>query len=310
MMFPPFAAGWELAIQLARLLEYLGIAGLAGGTVCLLFYRDERRRTIVALSAYIGLCGLLGFNGALFAFLFQVGMTSGSGIGGMFDLAMARMLLGFESGTAALLRLGGFLAATIACAAFAIRLGDRLPPQSRFRLLGAVHALALLSALWSFTITGHIAVLGPLEKTAIVLHMLAAGVWVGAFLPLLYLCLGGERGASGGLARTMWDFGSLAGYCLALLFAAGLILALGLFRTPGELIGTPYGLTLLIKLALVGSLLLVAVGNRFVLVPKMLAGAGPAALARAIRIEILIAAAILVVTSYLATRVGPPAMPM
>ncbi len=310
MMFPPFAAGWELAIQLARLLEYLGIAGLAGGTVCLLFYRDEHRRTIALLSAYIGLCGLLGFNGALFAFLFQVGMTSGSGIGGMFDLAMARMLLGFESGTAALLRLGGFLAATIACAAFAIRLGDRPPPQSRFRLLGAIHALALLLVLWSFTITGHIAVLGTVERIAIVLHLLAAGVWVGAFLPLLYLCLGGERGEGGGLARTMWDFGSLAGYCLALLFAAGLILALGLFHTPDELIGTPYGLTLLIKLALVGSLLLVAAGNRFVLVPRMLAGAGPAALARAIRIEILIAAAVLLVTSYLATRVGPPAMPM
>ncbi len=306
-MFPPFAAGWELAIQLARLFEYLGIAGLAGGTVCLLFHRDERRRTIAVLSAYIGLCALLGFNGALFAFLFQVGMTSGSGPGGMFDLAMARMLLGFESGTAALLRLGGFLLPTIACAAFAIRLGDRPPPQSRFHILGIVHALALLPMLWSFTIIGHVAVLGPLEKTAIALHLLAAGIWVGAFPPLLYLCLGGERD---GLAQTMRNFGDMAGYCLVLLFAAGLILALGLFRAPGELIATPYGRTLLTKLALAGLLLLVAIGNRFVLLPKMFAGAGPAALARTIRIEILIAAAILVVTSYLATTVGPPAMPM
>jgi len=306
-MVPPFATGWEQAIQLAKLLEYLGIAGLAGGTVCLLFYRDERRRTIVLLSAYIGLCGLLGFNGALFAFLFQVGMTSGSGLGGMFDPFMARMLLGFESGTAALLRLAGFLLPTIACAAFAIRLGDRPPPQSRFHILGAVHAFSLLPVLWSFTITGHIAVLDTLEKIAIVLHMLAAGIWVGAFFPLLYLCLGGQRD---GLAQTMRNFGDMAGYCLALLFAAGLILVLGLFHTPGELISTPYGLSLLIKLALAGMLLLVAARNRFVLVPKMLAGAGPAALAKAIRIEIVIAAAILAVTGYLATTVGPPAMPM
>ena len=52
------ATGWELAIQLAKLLEYLGIASLAGGTVCLLFYRDERRHTIVLITAYIGLCCL------------------------------------------------------------------------------------------------------------------------------------------------------------------------------------------------------------------------------------------------------------
>lgn len=301
----PFATGWELAIQLAKLLEYLGIAALAGGTVCLLFYRDERRQTTVLLSAYIGLCCLLGFNGALFAFLFQVGMTSGGGPGGMFDPAMARILLGFETGSATLLRLAGFLLPTVACAAFAIRPGSRPPPQSRYHLASLVHALGLMLVLASFTITGHIAVLNAPAKAAIMLHILAMGVWTGAFVPLLYFCLSHE---GDGLAETMKRFGDMVGYCLLALFAAGLLLVLELFHTPGELSGTPYGVTLLIKLALVGLLLLVAAGNRFLLVPKMLAGAGPADLARAIRIEIGIAAGILAVTSYLATTVGPPAM--
>ena len=301
----PLVTGWELAIQLAKLLEYLGIAALAGGTVCLLFYRDERRRTIVLLSAYIGLGSLLGFNGALFAFLFQVGMTSGTGPGGMFDPAMARLLLGFETGSATLLRLGGFLLPTISCAAFAMRLGGRPPPQSRYHMVGLVHALGLLPVLASFTVTGHVAVLGAPAKAAIVLHMLAMGIWTGAFVPLLYFCLSRE---GDGLAATMKGFGDMAGYCLLVLFAAGLLLALELFHSPGELLSTPYGVTLLIKLALVGLLLLVAAGNRFVLVPKMLAGAGPAALGRAIRIEIAIAGAILAVTGYLATTVGPPTM--
>lgn len=300
-----FATGWELAIQLAKLLEYLGIAALAGGTVCLLFYRDDRRQTIVLLSAYIGLGSLLGFNGALFGFLFQVGMTSGGGPGGMFDPAMARLLLGFETGSATLLRLGGFLLPTIACAAFAMRLGSRPPPQSRYRLIGLVHALGLLLALASFTITGHVAVLDAPAKAAIVLHVLAMGVWIGAFAPLLYFCLSRE---GNGLAETMKGFGDMAGYCLLALFAAGLLLALELFHSPGELPSTPYGVTLLIKLALVGLLLFVAAGNRFLLVPKMFAGAEPAALGRAIRIEIAIAGAILAVTSYLATTVAPPAI--
>ncbi len=301
------ATGWELAIQLAKLLQYLGIASLAGGTICLLFYRDERRQTIVLFTAYIGLSCLLGFNGALFSFLFQVGMTSGGGLAGMFDPDMARLLLGFEIGSATLLRLAGFLAPVVACAVFANRLGSRPPTRTQYHALGAVHAFSLLLLLASFTVAGHIAVLETVAKVSIVLHILAVSIWIGAFLPLLFLCMSstGET-----LAATMKGFGDMAGYCLLLLFAAGLILVFELFHTPGELISTPYGVTLLVKLGLVGILLLVAAGNRFVLVPRMLAGAGSGSLAGAIRVEIVVAAAILAVTSYLATTVGPPAMPM
>ena len=301
------ATGWELAIQLAKLLEYLGIASLSGGTVCLLWYRDGRRRTVVLYTAYIGLGTLLGFNGALFSFLFQVGMTTGRGLAGMFDPDMARMLLGFEIGSATLLRLAGFLIPTVACAALAARLGNRPPARRQYHALGLIHAFALLLLLASFTVTGHISVLDLVSKVSIALHLLAVSVWVGAFTPLLYLCL-----TSGGvaLAVTMKGFGDMAGYCLVLLFAAGLILVFKLFHTPGELISTPYGVTLLIKVALVGALLLVAAWNRFILVPRMLAGAGPGGLAGAIRVEIVVAASILAVTSYLATTVGPPAMVM
>ncbi len=301
------ATGWELAIQLAKLVEYVGIASLAGGTVCLLFYRDDRRSTIILITAYIGLCCLLGFNGALFSFLFQVGMMSGGGLAGMFDSDMARLLLGFEIGSATLLRLAGFLAPVVACAVFANRLGSRLPNRAQYHALGVVHAFSLVLLLASFAVAGHIAVLEPIAKISITLHILAVSIWVGAFLPLLFLCL---SGAGETLAATMKGFGDMAGYCLLLLFVSGLILLLELFHTPGELISTPYGVTLLIKLGLVGILLLVAAGNRFVLVPRMLAGAGSGSLAGAIRVEIVVAAAILAVTSYLATTVGPPAMPM
>ena len=225
----------------------------------------------------------------------------------MFDPDMASLLLGFEIGSATLLRLAGFLAPVVACAVFANRLGSRPPIRTQYHALGAVHAFSLLLLLASFTVAGHIAVLEPLAKVSIALHILAVSVWVGAFLPLLFLCLGGNGET---LAATMKGFGDMAGYCLLMLFAAGLILVLELFHTPGELISTPYGVTLLIKLGLVGVLLLVAAGNRFVLVPRMLAGAGTGSLAGAIRLEIVVAAAILAVTSYLATTVGPPAMPM
>ncbi len=298
---------WDLALQLGKLLQYPGIASLAGGTVCLLFYRDGRRQTVVAITTYIGLCCLIGFNAALLSFLFQVGASSGGGLAGMFDLDMARLLLSFEVGDASLLRLSGFLLPVVACGLFAARLGDRPPTEKQFHALAAAHALSLLLLLASFTVVGHIAVLFPLAQISIVLHMLAAGLWIGSLPPLLWLCLsgGGES-----LATTMKRFGDMASYCLLLLFAAGVILVLALFHTPGELISTAYGLTLMIKLGLVGLLLLVAAGNRFLLVPRMLAGADAGRLTGAIKAEICIAAAILIVTSYLATTVGPPSMPM
>ncbi len=307
MGLPPAATGWELAIQLAKLPQYLGIAGLAGGTVCLLFYRDDRRRTVLSITSYIGLCALIGFNGALFGFLFQVGMTSGGGLADMFDPDMARLLLGFETGSAALLRLAGFLVPAAACAVFASRLGNRPPTRAQYRALGAAHAGALLLLLASFALTGHIAVLQPVARISIALHVLAASVWIGSFPPLLYLCLNSEREAA---AAAMKGFGDMAGYCLLVLFSAGLVLALELFHAPGELISTPYGIALLVKLGLAGMLLCAAAGNRFVLVPRMLSGAGAGKLAVAISVEIVLAAAILAVTSYLATAVGPPAQPM
>lgn len=61
------------------------------------------------------------------------------------------------------------------------------------------------------------------------------------------------------------------------MIVAGLIPALELFNTPGELISTPCGVTLLIKLGLAGIFLLVAAGNRFVPVPRVPAGPDPAA---------------------------------
>ena len=346
---------WDLALQLGKLLQYPGIASLAGGTVCLLFYRDDRRQTLIVITAYIGLCCLIGFNAALLSFLFQVGASSGTGLAGMFDLDMARLLLGFEIGDATLLRLSGFLLPVIACGWFVARLRDRPATPKPFQALTAAYAptaacvstpahactavhastavheptaarplaegkafavakafaaangLALLLLLASFTVVGHVAVLPPLAQVSIVLHMLAAAVWIGSLPPLLWLC----RGSGGdGLATTMKRFGDMAGYCLLVLFAAGLVLALALFHTPGELISTPYGLALLIKLGLVALLLLVAAGNRFLLVPRLLAGADASRLAGAIKVEIAIAAAILIVTSFLATAVGPPAMPM
>lgn len=301
-------SGWELAILAAKLLQYCGIASLAGGTICLLFYRDESRRTVILFAAYIGLGTLLGFNGALFNFLLQVGMASGRGLPGMFDPDMARMLLRFEVGSATLMRLGGFLVPMVACAVFAGRLGNRPPALSAFHSLGGLHALALLLVLASFTITGHVSVLDVVSRASIVLHMLGMALWVGSFAPLLYLCLGSSGEESPG--RIMKGFGDMAGYCLLILIAAGLVLVLKLFHTPGQVISTPYGITLLIKLLLVGLLLLVAAGNRFVLVPRMLAGAGPGRLAGAIRLEIVLTMTILAVTSFLATFLGPPAAPM
>ena len=78
-----------------------------------------------------------------------------------------------------------------------------------------------------------------------------------------------------------------------------------LLDSPFDLIHTGYGVVLLVKLVLVAAILAVAAINKLVLVPSMLASVSISRLQTSIRVELAIAAAILIVTSYLSTVVGP-----
>ena len=107
---------------------------------------------------------------------------------------------------------------------------------------------------------------GRLEAMADALHLLAAGVWLGALLPLA-LTLRELSGRVDGAAldlgyRVTAGFSMLGLACVAALLLSGAANAWFLVGTLPALIGTPYGLLLLAKLGLFALMVALAAINR------------------------------------------------
>ena len=142
------------------------------------------------------------------------------------------------------LRLGGALllwAVLGALGPTAIRLGSpptpTLPLRGRGMLRWAVPGLGVALALVDATAAHATPALPPLGLVLNALHVGAMGLWLGGVAAFVVAPSGG--------------FGRLAGWSLGLLVASGAALALLHFSSPFELLTTPYGAALAIKLPLV-----------------------------------------------------------
>ncbi len=171
------------------------------------------------------------------------------------------------------------------------------------RAAGAAGLAAWGLAGLSFAVSGHVSVAPPrwLTAPAMALHAMALIFWLGALLPLLSAMHGPDREVE------IRRFSALAVPLIALLVASGA--ALTWAQAGGDLpalAGSTYGTLLGAKLVLVLGLLGLAARNRLVLTPALTAGSPDAApcLARAIRVEILVALVILALASGF--RLTPP----
>jgi copper transport protein len=130
------------------------------------------------------------------------------------------------------------------------------------------------------------------------LHVAAVGIWIGG-LPWLLLGLRGLAGPARVVA--VRRFSLLATVALVVVLLTGVARAIPEVGAPANLIHTSFGITLLVKLALVCVLVALGALNHFVLVPTL--GCGEAALRplrRTVRGEIVLGAAVLAVTGVLA----------
>jgi len=133
------------------------------------------------------------------------------------------------------------------------------------------------------------------------LHSLMAFAWLGALVPLLRLAQTGPVAAAQGAARR---FSALATAIVPLALAGALCLVA--VRVPLELAGSAYGLLALAKAGLLVLLLAIAAQNRWRLVPKLVDDQDARAhFVRNMRIDILLAAALLGVTALL-SHTPPP----
>lgn len=127
-------------------------------------------------------------------------------------------------------------------------------------------------------------------------------MWLGALLPLaLHLRNLAEPSLH---YRAACRFSNLGIACVVVLLGSGVINAWFLVGSAAALIGTAYGQTLLLKLALVAALLWLATYNRRHLLPRLVSGDGGAAarrLARHAAVEAALCLAVIAVVAALGT---------
>jgi putative copper resistance protein D len=195
-------------------------------------------------------------------------------------------------------------------------IGACLAPLGR-RRMSAILLLSLL-LLVSLGWVGHAVegqgIIRLVHQINQMLHLLAAGLWLGGLVPLTWL-LGRARSPSGAgwisVARDVVPRFSQMGYAaVALLAATGAINTLLLVGSVEALTGTPYGRLLSLKILLFLVMVVLALINRFRLLPRLrrepLSSAPVAAFARSVLFEQAFGFAVLAVVSVLGT--WPPAM--
>lgn len=178
--------------------------------------------------------------------------------------------------------------------------------------------LAPLLALYP-AVTGHSASAGPLAPATMALdwvHVLAAGAWIGSLSVLLWIGRPTRMAARAQgrawdahlpvLVRVLPVFSLVARAGVVLLILTGTAAAWVHLTGPGDLVTTPWGRVLSVKLGVVALALALGYWNWRVLSPRARKPGGSHRLVQAARVEALLGVAILLVTAWLTGTAPPP----
>ncbi len=170
----------------------------------------------------------------------------------------------------------------------------------RCRLTHVAATIAAGAALALTAASGHGGAGGLFQLAADMLHLLAAGAWLGGLLPFAWT-MAARHGAQ---AHTeAMRFSLLGTVCIGILLTTGSINGWFLVGNITALIGTDYGHLLLVKIALFVAMVAIAAINRFRLTPLIRANpvAAPEALQRNALIETALGLAIVTIVAVLGT---------
>jgi copper resistance protein D len=195
-----------------------------------------------------------------------------------------------------------FLAGLLFCALW---LGKPSNAGTRFgQGLTTVAALCLMGSLaWSGHAAGSPGAIGDIHLIADVLHLLAAGAWLGGLLPLSLLLMLAIRQTDPSLASTMQvatrRFSTLGLLSVATLLATGLVNTWMLAGSLPALLEADYGRLLLLKIALFVAMVAIAGINRLRLTPRLPNTEAVHRLDRNTRVELALGLAIIAIVSVL-----------
>jgi len=203
------------------------------------------------------------------------------------------------------------LLAVLCTAAIAIR---RPTPAIRTPAVFAFAALIAAAYLAALAWAGHAVAgrdgEGDVESYGDVVHLLAAGAWLGS-LPALVDALRAAR-SDEIAARAARRFSAVGLASVNALIASGVVNAWYQVGDPPALIGTPYGRLLLGKLALFAAMIVVALINRGIFAPRVVAGDPNArdALRRNAVLEIVLGLGVVVIVGRLGVTVPAAHQPV
>ena len=285
---------WEFSAVSLKVLFCLAVGASIGGLATMAITRQSP-----SLVKWLAGYTIIGAGVALMTiwlqFAVQIGAFNEDGLSGIFDRDIALMLLDSNVGIGSYYR----TVATLLILAAAARCYTRCDLTKSS--IGLVVAGSLLLA-YSYSVMGHVSELGGLAKFAITLHIIAISWWLGSLVPLQ---IAQRKLSAQATQQLMERFGLVAQVIIAVLIASGGYLLFELVGSVERMLTTPYGQALSVKLGLVIVMLSLGALNKLRLVPQLTQANGIKNLTRAINIEIMLAIAIISVTAYFTTVIGP-----
>lgn len=213
-------------------------------------------------------------------------------------------------GRAYLLRIGLLIVAVVSVLILA-------PSRMLWMAQAVIGGVVLASFAWSGHGTYDDGLAGTVHLGADAIHLLSAGVWIGA---LFVLCLMIRAPAFEGRPayQALEAFSGVGPFAVALLVLSGIVNSWFLVGLPriGALFTTNYGLALLAKLVLFAMMLALAAANRYRLTPRLELGLrsdtaalaeATGALRRSVFAETMLAFLVLAAVAYLGTLEPPVA---
>jgi copper resistance protein D len=188
----------------------------------------------------------------------------------------------------------------------AVLLALSLPPRPRWSFVPLILAAGLLIApAW----TGHAGATpgaaGQFHLVADVLHLLAAGAWIGSLPPLAMLLAAARRTKEPGWKNIV--SGAIRRFSLLGMASVGVLLATGIVNTWYEvgsfanLVATAYGRLIVLKVGLFAAMVAIAAVNRFHLTPRLAAVGAVRQLQRNSLAEAALGFAAVLVVGFLGT---------
>ena len=210
------------------------------------------------------------------------------------DGSLHRMVLGSSLGAALALRFAGLASVAVGLAA--------VGPAAKAAALGGS-----VAALTSFTLTGHTSVAPHrlILASCLLAHLAIVAFWFGSLWPLRQVLALEPRETA---TRALEVFSSVAVWLVPLIPLAGAGMAIGLLPDWATLLA-PYGLVLILKLALFAMLMGLAAANRSRLTPALARGEAAALprLRRTVAAEYVLICAVLAATAVLTGFLSPEA---